>query len=150
MSLSRIVLHLFNNLLQNIIAPEPGGFINNLLISLSFRVFIPAVEVADEQLEQVTERDDAGDAAVLVADDGQLFPQAAHPLEQYVGLDAVRDEVRGLDALLERGLRERWSQRRDYKFFRCPSCRTLLRVPKGKGKIKVVCRKCGNSFIKKT
>ena len=47
-------------------------------------------------------------------------------------------------------LRERWSQRRDYKFFRCPSCRTLLRVPKGKGKIKVVCRKCGNSFIKKT
>ena len=49
-----------------------------------------------------------------------------------------------------RGLRERWSQRRDYKFFRCPSCRTLLRVPKGKGKLKVVCRKCGNSFIKKT
>lgn len=49
-----------------------------------------------------------------------------------------------------RGLHERWSQRRDYKFFRCPSCRTLLRVPKGKGKIKVVCRKCGNSFIKKT
>ena len=49
-----------------------------------------------------------------------------------------------------RGLRERWSQRRDYKFFRCPSCHTLLRVPKGKGKIKVVCRKCGNSFIKKT
>ena len=49
-----------------------------------------------------------------------------------------------------RGLRERWSQRWDYKFFRCPSCRTLLRVPKGKGKIKVVCRKCGNSFIKKT
>lgn len=66
MSLSRIVLHLFNNLLQNIIAPEPGGFINNLLISLSFRVFIPAVEVAYEQLEQVAERDDAGDAAVLV------------------------------------------------------------------------------------
>ena len=49
-----------------------------------------------------------------------------------------------------RSLGERWRQRRDYKFFRCPSCRTLLRVPKGKGKIKVVCRKCGNSFIKKT
>lgn len=49
-----------------------------------------------------------------------------------------------------RGLRERWSQRRDYKFFRCPSYARSLRVPKGKGKIKVVCRKCGNSFIKKT
>lgn len=49
-----------------------------------------------------------------------------------------------------RGCRERWSQRKEYKFFRCPACRTMLRVPRGKGKIKVVCRKCGNSFIKKT
>ena len=49
-----------------------------------------------------------------------------------------------------RGLMERWRQRRDYKFFRCPMCRTLLRVPRGKGKIKIVCRKCGNSFIKNT
>lgn len=49
-----------------------------------------------------------------------------------------------------RSLGERWKQRRDYKFFRCPSCGTLLRVPKGKGKIKIVCRKCGNSFIKHT
>ena len=49
-----------------------------------------------------------------------------------------------------RSLGERWRQRRDYKFFRCPSCGTLLRVPRGKGKIKIVCRKCGNSFIKNT
>ena len=45
---------------------------------------------------------------------------------------------------------ERWRQRRDYKFFRCPQCRTLLRVPRGKGKIRIVCRKCGNSFIRNT
>lgn len=49
-----------------------------------------------------------------------------------------------------RSLDERWRQRREYKFFRCPSCGTLLRVPRGKGKIKIVCRKCGNSFIKHT
>ena len=49
-----------------------------------------------------------------------------------------------------RSLGERWRQRREYKFFRCPSCGTLLRVPRGKGKIKIVCRKCGNSFIKHT
>lgn len=48
------------------------------------------------------------------------------------------------------GGRDRWSQRKDYVFFRCPSCRTMLRVPRGKGKIKIICRKCGNSFIKKT
>jgi len=49
-----------------------------------------------------------------------------------------------------RGARERFSQRKDYKFFRCPSCHAVLRVPKGKGKVKVVCRKCGTSFVKKT
>lgn len=42
--------------------------------------------------------------------------------------------------------RERWVQRKDYKFFTCPSCKTTLRVPRGHGKIKIVCRKCGNSF----
>lgn len=46
--------------------------------------------------------------------------------------------------------RERWSQRRDYKFFTCPACHTTLRVPKGKGKINIVCKKCGNSFQGKT
>jgi len=46
--------------------------------------------------------------------------------------------------------RERWVQRKDYKFFTCPSCRTTLRVPRGHGKIKVVCRKCGNSFTGKS
>lgn len=45
---------------------------------------------------------------------------------------------------------ERWVQRKDYKFFTCPSCRTTLRVPRGKGQIKIVCRKCGSSFTGKT
>ncbi len=45
---------------------------------------------------------------------------------------------------------ERWVQRRDYKFFTCPSCKTTLRVPRGHGKIKIVCRKCGNSFMGKS
>ena len=47
-------------------------------------------------------------------------------------------------------LKERWVQRRDYKFFTCPRCRTTLRVPKGRGKIRIVCRKCGNSFTGKS
>jgi len=42
--------------------------------------------------------------------------------------------------------KERWTQRKDYKFFKCPACGTTLRVPRGKGKISVVCKKCGNSF----
>lgn len=46
--------------------------------------------------------------------------------------------------------RERWVQRRDYKFFTCPSCKTTLRVPRGHGRIKIVCRKCGSSFMGKS
>ncbi len=42
--------------------------------------------------------------------------------------------------------REKWVQRKDYKFYTCPSCKTTLRIPRGKGKLKIVCRKCGNSF----
>ena len=45
---------------------------------------------------------------------------------------------------------ERWVQRKDYKFLTGPSCKTTLRVPRGHGKIKIVCRKCGNSFTGKS
>ena len=45
---------------------------------------------------------------------------------------------------------DRQKQRRDYAFFRCPSCRAMLRVPRGKGRIRVTCRKCGNAFENKT
>ena len=47
-------------------------------------------------------------------------------------------------------LKERWVQRKDFCFFSCPSCRTTLRVPRCKGQIKIVCRKCGSSFVRKT
>ena len=49
-----------------------------------------------------------------------------------------------------RSLKDRWTQRRDYRFFRCPSCHTLLRVPKNKGKLLLTCRKCGSRFERKT
>ena len=46
--------------------------------------------------------------------------------------------------------RERRRQSKDYCFFRCPSCHAMLRVPRGKGKVRVTCRKCGNAFERKT
>lgn len=45
---------------------------------------------------------------------------------------------------------EKFSQRKDYKFFVCPTCKTNLRVPKGKGEIYITCAKCGNRFRGKT
>ncbi len=46
--------------------------------------------------------------------------------------------------------KERWSQRKEYKFFTCPACKATMRVPRGRGKIRIVCRKCGNSFSGKS
>ena len=45
---------------------------------------------------------------------------------------------------------QRWQQRKTHRFYRCPKCKTVLRVPKGKGKISITCRSCGEKFIKKT
>ena len=45
---------------------------------------------------------------------------------------------------------DRWKQRKEFAFFRCPDCRAMLRVPRGKGRLRVTCRKCGNTFEKKT
>ncbi|MCR5685040.1 MAG: hypothetical protein K6G81_06395 [Lachnospiraceae bacterium] len=37
-----------------------------------------------------------------------------------------------------------------YRIFKCPSCKQKLRVPKGRGKIRITCRRCGNEFVKKS
>lgn len=46
--------------------------------------------------------------------------------------------------------KEKFQQRKEYKFFVCPTCKTNLRVPKGKGKVHITCCKCGNRFQGKT
>ena len=42
-----------------------------------------------------------------------------------------------------------FKERKTHKYMRCKKCGTLLRVPKGKGKISIKCSKCGESFIRK-
>lgn len=49
-----------------------------------------------------------------------------------------------------RSVRDRWTQRKEYRFFRCPDCHALLRVPRSKGKLLLTCRKCGSRFERKT
>ncbi len=46
--------------------------------------------------------------------------------------------------------RQRWEQRKIYRFYKCPSCRQKVRVPKGRGKIAITCPKCRTEFIKKS
>ncbi|MBQ9852117.1 MAG: hypothetical protein IJO37_04290 [Ruminiclostridium sp.] len=55
------------------------------------------------------------------------------------------------------GLRHKWGswqgkaeQNKQYKIFKCPACSQKLRVPRGKGTVKITCRQCGATFEKKT
>lgn len=36
------------------------------------------------------------------------------------------------------------------RYFKCPRCRQMVRVPRGKGTINIRCPKCGERFMKKT
>ena len=70
-----------------------------------------------------------------------------------VGLPRNMDGTEGPRAELCRGFaeyRQRRRLRRDYKFFRCPSCRNRLRLPRGKGRIQITCPRCGHRFGGKT
>lgn len=39
---------------------------------------------------------------------------------------------------------------RQNRYFDCPKCRQMVRVPRGKGKIAITCPRCKEKFVKKT
>lgn len=39
---------------------------------------------------------------------------------------------------------------KQHRYYACPRCRQKIRVPRGKGKIRITCPKCGERFEKKT
>lgn len=41
-------------------------------------------------------------------------------------------------------------ERKTHRHFKCPSCKQRLRVPRGKGNIKITCSKCGEQFSRKS
>ena len=45
--------------------------------------------------------------------------------------------------------RDRFANRREYRYFKCPSCGRWLRVPRHKGRIHINCR-CGYTLYRRT
>ena len=43
----------------------------------------------------------------------------------------------------------RFKNRKQYKYFRCPTCKSWLRLPRGTGVVTVTCSRCHNSFTQK-
>lgn len=59
---------------------------------------------------------------------------------------SVKNKVTSRFRLLKR----RWADRKTYKYFSCPQCGKTVRVPKGKGRLRITCPQCANVFEKKS
>lgn len=51
----------------------------------------------------------------------------------------------GLFRNLGRSLKDR-----EHRYYRCPSCRQTVRVPRGKGNISIRCPKCHREFVRRS
>ena len=45
---------------------------------------------------------------------------------------------------------KRTKNRRDYKYFKCPNCKVLLRMKRGSGEKDITCVRCGHQFKMKS
>ena len=44
----------------------------------------------------------------------------------------------------------RWRDRKYYRYFKCPACHGTVRLPRGKGKLRISCPHCREVFFRKT
>ncbi len=44
--------------------------------------------------------------------------------------------------------RRMWRERKTHRFYKCPACRAVIRIPRRKGKVTVRCTHCGQFFDK--
>ena len=67
----------------------------------------------------------------------------------YARRSAENAKFLGMTASLRKTARiqkRRFAERKDYRFFKCPECSQEVRVPRGKGHIRITCPKCRTQF----
>ncbi len=79
-----------------------------------------------------------------------MFRALSRNLQQRSQENAAFLQLRGRVQGWVRGKKNRLAQRKTHRFFKCPSCKQAVRVPKGKGKISISCPSCHTQFIKKS
>lgn len=60
----------------------------------------------------------------------------------------LKYEMKVRSAFLKK--KNEWQQRKTHRIYKCPNCKQKIRVPKGRGKIAIRCRKCNTEFVKKS
>ncbi len=83
------------------------------------------------------------------------FTRRSMELQKYMQIEtAVKQWWWRVKAKLSKysikSIKERRYYAKNFKYYRCPRCLQKLRVPKGKGKIRITCAKCGNKFEAKS
>lgn len=58
----------------------------------------------------------------------------------YRCINKVKDFFKGQKSYMQ--------QRKTHHIYKCPQCGQKIRIPKGKGKVAITCRRCGTEFIK--
>jgi len=71
------------------------------------------------------------------------FEKRRRELVKYLG---IKKKISERFSLIKRIM----SERKTHRYFKCRSCKTRLRVPRGKGKIEITCPKCKTKTIKRT
>lgn len=66
------------------------------------------------------------------------------------GADGSRGSVRKWQESVKNSPAQDEDDTKYYNYYRCRNCGQVVRVPKGKGTVKITCPQCGNSFTDRT
>lgn len=72
------------------------------------------------------------------------FPRRTENQKFLVFWNKLKAKFKGVSSFFKR------MADRNHKYFKCPNCKSRLRVPRGRGMITVTCPRCGNKFDKKS